>query len=68
MKNTILSLIRHGLTFGGGFLAAKGLLSDATLSALIPAVVTAVGAIWGAVDEYRAERAAAGAAKVASAE
>lgn len=58
MKNTILSLLRHGLTFGGGYLVAKGLISDATIGTLIPAVITAAGAVWGAVDEYRAERAA----------
>lgn len=58
MKNTVLSLLRHALTFGGGYLAAKGLLSEDTLSALVPALITAVGAVWGAVDEYRAERAA----------
>lgn len=56
MKDTILSLIRHGLTFGGGFLTAKGLLSDATLNAVVPAIATAIGAIWGAADEYRAAK------------
>lgn len=56
MKDTILSLLRHALTFGGGFLVAKGLLSDSTLGTLIPAVVTAIGAVWGAVDEYLAAK------------
>lgn len=63
MKDTILSLLRHALTFGGGFLLAKGLLSDATLNAVIPAIVTAVGACWGAVDEYLAAK-KANAAKI----
>lgn len=56
MKNTVLSLIRHGLTFGGGYLAAKGLIADDTLATLIPALVTAIGAAWGAVDEYLAAK------------
>lgn len=56
MKDTILSLLRHALTFGGGYLVAKGLLNDTTLGTLIPAVVTAVGAVWGAVDEYLAAK------------
>ena len=56
MKNTILSLIRHALTFGGGFLVAKGLLNEETIATLIPALATAIGAIWGAYDEYSAER------------
>ena len=58
MKDTILSIIRHTLTFGGGFLVAKGLLSDSTIATAIPAVVTAIGAVWGAYDEYRAAKAA----------
>lgn len=62
MKDTILSLIRHALTFGGGFLVAKGLLSDTALGSLIPAVVTAIGAIWGAWDEYSAAQKAKAAA------
>lgn len=57
MKNTVLSLIRHALTFGGGFLAAKGLLSEDTINTVIPAVVTAIGALWGAFDEFKAENA-----------
>ncbi|QYM80273.1 hypothetical protein K0B96_06570 [Horticoccus luteus] len=56
MKDTILSLIRHGLTFGGGFLAAKGLITEPTLATLVPAVVAAIGAIWGASDEYLAAK------------
>lgn len=55
MKNTILSLIRHALTFGGGFLVAKGLVSETTLGTLVPSVLTAIGAIWGAYDEWKAE-------------
>lgn len=58
MKDTILSLVRHALTFGGGFLLAKGLVSEDTLAALVPAIVTAIGAIWGAADEYKANKAA----------
>jgi len=58
MKNTVLSLLRHALTFGGGFLAAKGLVGDDTINALVPAILAAVGAIWGAADEYLAAKAA----------
>lgn len=67
-KDTILSLIRHALTFGGGYLAAKGTISNDALATLIPAIVAAVGAVWGAADEFLAARKAAGAAKVAAAE
>lgn len=56
MKQTILSLIRHALTFGGALLVAKGHLSDSTVTELAGVVPTAIGAIWGAVDEYLAEK------------
>lgn len=59
MKHTILSVIRHGLTFGGGYLAAKGYVSSDTATAIVPAIVTAVGVVWGAVDEYLAAKAEA---------
>ena len=61
-KDTILSLLRHALTFGGGFLVAKGLVTETSLGTLIPAVVAAVGAAWGAWDEFTAARKAAAAA------
>jgi hypothetical protein len=56
MKNTVLSLIRHALTFGGGFIAAKGFLSEDTVTTLAAAVPSFVGLVWGAVDEYLAEK------------
>jgi len=56
MKDTILSLVRHGLTFGGGLLVAKGLLSDGTSAELAGILATAIGALWGALDEYRAAK------------
>lgn len=55
-KQTVLSIIRHLLTFGGGLLAAKGLLSEDTITTLAAAVPSFVGLIWGAVDEYIAEK------------
>lgn len=58
MKNTILSILRHGLTFVGGLLVTKGLLSDGTANEVAGALTTTVGLIWGAVDEYLAEKAA----------
>jgi hypothetical protein len=58
-KDTILSLIRHAMTFGGGFFVAKGLLSAETVAIVIPAIVGGIGAIWGAVDEFQAAKKAA---------
>ena len=58
MNNTILSIIRHALTFVGGLLVTKGLLSETTVVEVSGALTTAIGLTWGAVDEYRAEQAA----------
>lgn len=57
MKNTILSVIRHALTFVGGLLVTKGLLSDGTATELTGSLATTIGLLWGAIDEYRAEQA-----------
>lgn len=42
----ILGLIRHVLTFGGGFLVAKGLVDEGTLNEMIAGVMTLTGLIW----------------------
>lgn len=55
MKNTVLSLLRHALTFGGGYLLAKGIITEATLGEVISGVLALTGALWGAYDEYKAE-------------
>jgi hypothetical protein len=59
MKDTVLSLIRHILTAVGGIAATYGIgVSQDTITAVVGAMVGAIGATWGAVDEYRAARAA----------
>jgi hypothetical protein len=62
MKDTILSIIRHGLTFAGGYLAAKGFITSDTANGLVTALIPAVGVIWGAIDEYLAAKKAKAAA------
>ncbi len=58
MKDTILSVIRHVLTFGGGLAVSAGFLTDHTVAALAGGIPTFIGLLWGALDEYRAARAA----------
>jgi hypothetical protein len=58
MKETILSIIRHALTFGGALIAANNNISTDTASAVTGAIVALVGVTWGAVDEYKAAKAA----------
>lgn len=54
MKNTftkerVLGLLRHALTFGGGFLVAEGKLDQAGLMEGVAAVLTLVGLVWSAL-------------------
>lgn len=57
IKETVLSLLRHALTFVGGYYVGKGIISNDILQDLIVTVPAAIGAIWGAVDEYKAANA-----------
>lgn len=50
-KDTILAVIRHLLTFGGGLLAQKGLVGNADLETGIGAVVTLVGLTWSILEK-----------------
>jgi hypothetical protein len=43
---TTLGIIRHILTFGGGFLVAKGYITAGDLPQIVGAGVTIAGAIW----------------------
>ena len=53
-KDMILGFLRHILTFGGGFLLAKGWFDQGTLDLVVPAVITLAGAIWSVVDKANA--------------
>lgn len=51
---TILALIRHGLTLIGGWLLARGVFEDpATVEAFVGAVLTLVGIAWSIWRKYR---------------
>jgi hypothetical protein len=45
-KDQILGLVRHGLTFIGGIVLSKGLVEESTLTEIIGAISTLIGAIW----------------------
>jgi hypothetical protein len=42
----ISSILRHVLTFGGGFIVAKGWISADALPGIVGAILTIGGAIW----------------------
>lgn len=50
-KDAILSVVRHVLTFGGGFLVAKGWADAAMIEAAVAAIVTLATVGWGIWDK-----------------
>jgi len=58
MNDSIKSVIRHGLSFGGGFLVAKGVVSADQVNELIGAAITVVGIIWSVIKNRQASSAA----------
>lgn len=45
-KDQILGIIRHTLTFVGGFLVMKGLVDEAVVTEIVGGTLTLVGTIW----------------------
>ena len=45
-KDFVLSLIRHGLTVGAGWLVAKGMTDGDSASALVAGVMGTVAIAW----------------------
>ena len=43
---SLQGIIRHALTFGGGFVVAKGYVDEATMQAAIGAIITILGTAW----------------------
>jgi hypothetical protein len=48
-KEQVLGIIRHSLTFVGGILIMKGVITEETSQEVIGAVLTAVGAVWSII-------------------
>lgn len=48
-KDQVLGIIRHALTFVGGFLVMKGLVDETMVTEIIGGVVALVGSIWSIV-------------------
>jgi hypothetical protein len=45
-QEMVLGIIRHALTFAGGVLVAKGLISENAMQELGGSVITLIGGIW----------------------
>lgn len=52
-KEQILGIVRHILTFAGGFLVTKGLADVEVSSELVGAVITIVGAVWSIIQKKK---------------
>jgi hypothetical protein len=48
-KDQVLGIIRHALTFVGGFLVMKGLVDETMVTEIVGGVVALVGSIWSIV-------------------
>lgn len=46
MKDKILGIVRHALTFAGGYIVAKGLVDQAQFAEIAGAAMTLIGSIW----------------------
>lgn len=54
MKDQVLGLIRHGLTFIGGIIVAKGLVDDVLFQEVLGGIMTLVGSVWSVASKNKA--------------
>jgi len=50
-KEMALGLIRHTLTFVGGVIISKGLVSESISSDIIGAIMTLIGSVWSVMSK-----------------
>ena len=53
-KEQILGIVRHGLTFIGGILIAKGLIDESTFAEVVGGIITLAGTIWSIIEKNKA--------------
>lgn len=54
MKDQLLGLIRHALTFIGGIVVAKGLVDENLSQEVIGGIMTLAGAAWSIISKKKA--------------
>lgn len=54
MKDQLLGIIRHVLTFVGGIIVAKGIIDEALLQEVVGGLMTIVGGVWSVVSKNKA--------------
>lgn len=51
-KDQILGIIRHVLTFAGGFLVVSGKIDESTLIEGVGATLALIGILWSIIDKH----------------
>ena len=51
MKPELMGLIRHILTFGGGYAVANGIATAANVEIIVAGVITILGVAWSAMQK-----------------
>ena len=52
-KESILGIVRHFLTFGGGFMTQNGMASNDEVTTGVSAAVTLLGVIWSILSKKK---------------
>jgi hypothetical protein len=52
-KELVLGFARHLLTFGGGYIAAKGIIDQGMVNEAVGAIMTLAGLAWSAADKKK---------------
>ncbi len=55
-QNVIMAIVRHGLTFLGGILIAKGIISESAAGEISGLIMTAIGTIWSIVEKVKSAK------------
>jgi len=55
MNDKIKGLLRHVLTFAGGYLVTQGIIDEQTLTEVVGAVITLAGFAWSWIDKKEEE-------------
>ena len=53
MKAQILGIVRHALTFAGGIIVAKGIVSETMFAELLGVAMTIIGSIWSVASKNK---------------
>jgi hypothetical protein len=52
----IMGFVRHFLTFVGGWVVARGVVDEATMTEAVGASITIAGVVWSFVQKYQASK------------